>query len=135
MIETIQNILDTIDKKKVQSYCKRVIKKCSFKSVKDMKNLTGLVIWLYVYKYYDEIINICEVIKNVEFTGNYSFTPSLSKNCAAVIHFGCSISRLKKSLSPVKIISTSDTIAAFKIGWSFASRISFSAWSTAGINS
>lgn len=42
MIETIQNILDTVDKKKVQSYCKKVIKKCSFKSVKDMKNLTGV---------------------------------------------------------------------------------------------
>ena len=64
-----------------------------------------------------------------------SSTPSLSRNCATVMHFGCSISRLKKSLSPVRIISTSDTIAAFKIGWSFASRISFSAWSTAGINS
>ena len=65
----------------------------------------------------------------------YSLMPSFSRNCAAVIHFGCSISRLKKSLSPVRIISTSNTIAAFKIGWSFASRISFSAWSTAGISS
>ena len=65
----------------------------------------------------------------------YFSTPSLSKNCATVIHFGCSISRLRKSLSPVRIISTSDTMAAFNIGWSFASRISFSALSTAGINS
>lgn len=72
MKETIQNIMDTIDKKKVQSYCKKVIKKCSFKSSKDMKNLSGLVIWLYVYKYYDEIISVCELIKNVEFTGNYT---------------------------------------------------------------
>lgn len=63
----------------------------------------------------------------------HSFTPSYSKNCAAVIHFGCSISRLKKSLSPVRITSISETMAAFSIGWSFASRISFSAWSTAGI--
>ena len=65
----------------------------------------------------------------------YSSIPSLSRNCATVMHFGCSISRLRKSLSPVRITSTSDTMAAFKIGWSFASRISFSAWSTAGINS
>ena len=65
----------------------------------------------------------------------YSSIPSLSRNCATVMHFGCSIARLRKSLSPVRITSTSDTMAAFKIGWSFASRISFSAWSTAGINS
>lgn len=55
----------------------------------------------------------------------HSVTPSLSKNCATVIHLGCSISRLRKSLSPVSIISTSDTMAAFRIGWSLASRISF----------
>ena len=65
----------------------------------------------------------------------YSSIPSLSRNCATVMHFGCSIARLRKSLSPVRIASTSDTMAPFKIGWSFASRISFSAWSTAGINS
>lgn len=72
MKETIQKIMDTTDKKKVQSYCKKVIKKCSFKSAKDMKNLSGLVIWLYVYNYYDEIISVCELIENVEFTGNYT---------------------------------------------------------------
>ena len=72
MTETIQNIMDTVDKKKVQSYCKKVLKKCSFKSAKDMKNLTGLVIWLYVYNRYDEIISICELIKDVKFTGNYT---------------------------------------------------------------
>lgn len=72
MTETIQNIMDKVDKKKVQSYCKKLLKKCSFKSATDMKNLTGLVIWLYVYKFYDEIIHICELIQNVEFTGNYT---------------------------------------------------------------
>lgn len=55
MIETIQNILDTVDKKKVRSYCKKV-KKCSFKSVKNMKNPTGnYTLWnefdkLYCFK-------------------------------------------------------------------------------------
>ena len=43
----------------------------------------------------------------------HSSTPSYSKNCAAVIHFGCSMSRLKKSLSPVRIASRSETMAAF----------------------
>lgn len=46
----------------------------------------------------------------------HSTIPSLTKNCATVIHLGCSISRLRKSLSPVSIISKSDTMAAFRIG-------------------
>ena len=79
MTETIQNIIDTVDKKKVQSYCKKIIKKCSFKSVKDMRNLTGLVIWLYVYGFYDKIISISELIKNVEFTGNYTLWNEFDK--------------------------------------------------------
>lgn len=70
--EVMQNILDYIDKKKVQSYAKKVLKKCSFKSAKDLKNLSGLVIWLYVYQYYDEIIKIGDIVNNIEFTGNYT---------------------------------------------------------------
>ena len=45
----------------------------------------------------------------------YSSMPSLSRNCVTVMHFGCSISRLRKSLSPVRMMSTSDTIAACKM--------------------
>lgn len=72
MTETIQNIMNSTDKKRIQSYCKKVLKKCSFKSAKDMKNLSGLVIWLYIYEMYDEILNIVELIKDVQFTGNYT---------------------------------------------------------------
>ena len=79
MTEIIQSIMDAVDKKKVQSYCKKVLKKCSFKSVKDMRNLTGLVIWLYVYGLYDEIISISELIKNVEFAGNYTLWNEFDK--------------------------------------------------------
>ncbi len=39
-----------------------------------------------------------------------------SRNSEAVMHLGRSISRLRKSLSPVMIKSTSDRIAALKIG-------------------
>ncbi len=72
MTEIIQNIMNTVDKKKVQSYCKKVLKKCSFKSFRDMQNLSGLVIWLYVYKYYDEAMMVCDIVRDVEFTGNYT---------------------------------------------------------------
>lgn len=71
MKETIQSIMDTVDKKKVQSYCKKVLKKCSFKSVNDMHNLADLADWLYVYGYYDEILKIAELIKEIQFSGNY----------------------------------------------------------------
>lgn len=58
----------------------------------------------------------------------YNSNPSCFKKSAALIHFGCFICRQRKSLSPIKIISTSAIIAAFNIGWSFTSLISFSAW-------
>ncbi len=37
----------------------------------------------------------------------YSSTPSISRNCATVMHLGCSIFRLRKSLSPVSMMSMS----------------------------
>ena len=42
MTELIQSIMDTVDKKKVQSLCKKVLKKCSFKSANDLNNVLGL---------------------------------------------------------------------------------------------
>ena len=71
MTETIQNIMDTVDKKKVQSYCKKVLKKCSFKSANDMHNLADLANWLYVYGYYEETIKVADIVNDVQFNGNY----------------------------------------------------------------
>lgn len=72
MKETVQSIMDTVEKKKVQTYCKKVLKKCSFKSVNDMHNLADLADWLYVYGYYEEILKIAECIKEIQFSGNYA---------------------------------------------------------------
>lgn len=72
MSEIIQKIRDTVDKKQVQSYCKKILKKCSFKSAKDLENLSGLVIWLYVYKCYDEVLMVFDLVKDIEFAGNYT---------------------------------------------------------------
>lgn len=72
MTGTIQNIINSTDKKNIHYYCRKLLKKCSFKSTKDMRNLSGLVIWLYIYEMYDEIFNIVELIKDVKFTGNYT---------------------------------------------------------------
>lgn len=72
MTELIEYIMETVDKKCVQSNCKRILKKCSFQSSKDLSNVTELALWLYIYGFYDEVIKVCDLIKDVPFTGNYT---------------------------------------------------------------
>ena len=72
MEETIKRIEASIDRKKVQSLCKKILKKCSFRSTSDLSNITELASWLYVYGYNDEAIAVCDLLKDLEFTGNYS---------------------------------------------------------------
>ena len=79
MTELIEKIRDTIDKKKVKSLCNKIIKKCSFKSSRDLQNISALATWLYVYEYYDEMLEVCDLLKDMEFTGNYDiwFNPDM----------------------------------------------------------
>jgi hypothetical protein len=72
MKQIISDILDRIDKKTVQRAGKRILKKCSFKSSKDLSNIKELAIWLYVYGYYEDAIKVCNLVENEEFTGNYT---------------------------------------------------------------
>ena len=72
MEETMKRIEASIDRKKVQSLCKKILKKCSFRSTADLSNITELASWLYVYGYNDEAIAVCDLLKDLEFTGNYS---------------------------------------------------------------
>lgn len=72
MTELIEYIMETVNKKCVQSNCKRILKKCSFKSSKDLNDVTELALWLYIYGFYDESIRVCDLIKDVPFTGNYT---------------------------------------------------------------
>lgn len=58
MNETIQNIMDTVNKKGVQSNCKKILKKCSMKSAKDTGLITELAIWLYVHDYKSEAVSL-----------------------------------------------------------------------------
>lgn len=71
MEELIQQIQAKVNKKKVQSLCKKILKKLSFKSVRDLANVNQLASWLYIYGYYDEAIAVCDILKDMEFTGNY----------------------------------------------------------------
>lgn len=72
MNELIQNILDNINKKGVQSNCKKILKKCNMKSEKDTGLVTELAIWLYIYGYNQEAISVCDIFKNEKFDGNYT---------------------------------------------------------------
>lgn len=79
MTELIERISITVDKKKVRSLCNKILKKCSFKSSRDLQNISGLATWLYIYGYYDEMIEVCDLLKDMEFSGNYDiwFSPDM----------------------------------------------------------
>lgn len=53
MQEVITGIQQKVDKKTVQSLCKKVLKKCSFNSQNDLYNLVDIAYWLYIYEYLD----------------------------------------------------------------------------------
>lgn len=72
MSEVIKNIQDTVNKKAVQSLCKKLLKKCNFKSAKDVGEILELALWLYLYGYNEESVLVCELVKDVEFNGNYT---------------------------------------------------------------
>jgi len=65
-------IPNTIDKKPITSLCKKISKKFSYKSSNDLENLANLVTWLYIYNYYDEALEICDLINEIKFNGNYT---------------------------------------------------------------
>lgn len=80
MEELIEKISNTVDKKKVKSFCNKILKKCSFKSENDLRNISSLATWLYIYGYYDEMMEVCDLVKDMDFTGNYNlwFIPDMT---------------------------------------------------------
>ena len=67
--ELFENILNNHKEKKIISFSKKLIKKCSFDSGADAQNLCRLAYWLFVYGYEDEAISICEITHEVQFPG------------------------------------------------------------------
>lgn len=64
--------MEQCPKKKVESLCKKMIKKCSFKSGADIQNLSHLAYWLYVYGEPQLSLNCISVTHDVVFEQNYN---------------------------------------------------------------
>lgn len=70
--ELLEEIMFVCPRRRVVSCCKKLIKKCSFKSGESMGYLCELSYWLYIYGYKKYIKSLAEPTHNLEFNGNYS---------------------------------------------------------------
>jgi hypothetical protein len=75
---TLKRVLEQYDKKAPQKIyrnvilpCRSLIQKCSFKSNHDMHSLCSLAYWLYIYEYKQLALEICEVVRRVNFVCEY----------------------------------------------------------------
>ncbi|MCM1577736.1 MAG: hypothetical protein NC078_02905 [Ruminococcus sp.] len=71
MNEIIERIMNRTDKRIIEGYCKRILKKFSFNSARSLQELTELALWLYVFGFYEEALSVCDIVKDCPFTGNY----------------------------------------------------------------
>ncbi len=71
--ELFEKIHDNHKEKKVLSCAKKLIKKCSFSSGTDAGVLCELAYWLYIYGYINEVHEIYEITKELDFPGKGSF--------------------------------------------------------------
>lgn len=68
----INELIESSEIKLIKSDCKKLVKKFSKKSSKDLGVLAELVTILYVYEKYDDLLQAAELVADVEFTGNYT---------------------------------------------------------------
>lgn len=71
MEKLINTIIESVKEKKVQSYGKKILKKCSFKSKNDLSNIVIFATWLYIYGYNEYAMQVCDLLSDVSFNGNY----------------------------------------------------------------
>lgn len=65
-------IAEKCPKKKVISCCKKLNKKCSYKSGADMEILCELAYWLYIYDHKDEVFAVAAETHNIPFVRNFN---------------------------------------------------------------
>ena len=71
----LEKILEQYNKKSTQKTynaitkpCKKLIQKCSYKSISDTNCLCSLAYWLYIYGDKELALEICEITHGVEFS-------------------------------------------------------------------
>lgn len=74
----LEKILRQYDNKKVQKIyntiiypCRKLMQKCSFKSVSDTTRLCRLAYWLYIYGDKEAALELCTLAHNVDFSLEY----------------------------------------------------------------
>lgn len=67
-----QEIAEQCPKKKIISLCKKLEKKLSFKSGKDVENLCHLTYWLYIYGFQEQCMQCISLTEEVPFNKDYA---------------------------------------------------------------
>lgn len=71
-ITIVNDIKEKSPEKIIQKCCKKIQKKLSMKSVKDIGNVTELVNVLYINGQREDAIKVCDLLKDLEFIGDYT---------------------------------------------------------------
>ena len=66
----IEELRDSTNIKLIQRYCNRILKKLSFRSKRDLDNVSLLIDVLYICDYYPEAISVLDILAGIEFMGN-----------------------------------------------------------------
>jgi hypothetical protein len=72
MEELLNKIREKNTQKRIVSLCNMLEKKCSFKSGKDVENLSFLALWLYIYGNSKLALELCQTTYNVTFDQNFN---------------------------------------------------------------
>jgi hypothetical protein len=70
--EIFETIKETCPQKKVVSLCNKLMKKCSFKSGKDARNLCHLSYWLYLYEKQQLALDCISLTKPLVFNHDWN---------------------------------------------------------------
>ncbi len=75
LVPILEKVLEQYNKKNTQKTyqtitkpCKKLIQKCSYKSISDTSCLCSLAYWLYIYGDKEPALEICEITHGVEFS-------------------------------------------------------------------
>lgn len=72
MKELFNNIKAKHQNKMVISLCDKLLKKCSFNSEKDVRNLTNLAFWVYIIGDLENSVRIVDQTTNIIYNGKYN---------------------------------------------------------------